>query len=55
VILHWRLDQVKDITIPAPPEAEQIEIRQKIIEYFRLMNQSKCLLEYAERAVEMAI
>ena len=55
VILHWRPDQVKRTAIPILPEETQTEIRQKVIESFNLLRQSKHLLESAKRAVEMAI
>ena len=55
VILHWRPDQVKGTLIPILSKEKQTQIQQKVIESFNLRKQSKCLLEYAKRAVEMAI
>mgnify|MGYP001134071068 CR=1 FL=1 len=55
VILHWRPDQVKRTAIPILPEEKQTQIQQKVTESFNLRKQSKHLLEYAKRAVEMAI
>lgn len=55
VILHWRLDQVKETVIPILTETKQTEIQQKVIESFNLSKQSKHLLECAKRAVEIAI
>lgn len=55
VILHWRLDQVKGTVLPILSEEKQTQIQQKVIESFMLRKQSKRLLEWAKRAVEMAI
>ena len=55
VILHWRPDQVKEIAIPILSKAKQNKIKQKVIESFKLREQSKRLLECAKRAVEIAI
>ena len=55
VILHWRPDQVKGTLIPILSEDKQTQIQQKVIESFNLRKQSKHLLEFSKRAVEMAI
>ncbi len=55
VILHWRPEQVAAILIPILPKDKQREIEQKVAESFRLRERSKELLEYAKRAVEIAI
>ena len=55
IILHWRPEQVKGTIIPLLPQAQQLQIQQKITESFELRKQSKQLLENAKRAVEMAI
>ncbi len=55
VILHWRPDQVAGTVIPTLHEEKQAEIQQKVIESFNLRKHAKDLLEYAKRAVEIAI
>jgi len=55
VILHWRPDQVKQTLIPVLDDKKQQQIQQKVAESFNLRKQSKHLLEYAKRAVEIAI
>ena len=55
VILHWRPDQVAGTVIPILHQEKQAEIEQKVIESFRLRKRAKDLLEYAKRAVEIAI
>ena len=55
VILHWRPEQVKGTVIPILAEDKQIQIRQRVAEAFALRRRSKHLLEYAKRAVEIAI
>ncbi|GAW86475.1 type I restriction enzyme M protein [Bathymodiolus platifrons methanotrophic gill symbiont] len=55
IILHWRPEQVKETIIPILPQAQQLQIQQKITESFELRKQSKQLLENAKRAVEIAI
>ena len=55
VILHWRPDQVARTVIPIPHQEKQTEIQQKVIESFNLRKHAKDLLEWAKRAVEIAI
>ena len=55
VILHWRPEQVKETTIPILPKKTRTEIQQKVVESLNLRKQFKQLLEYAKRAVEIAI
>lgn len=55
IILHWRPDQVKQTVIPILSDTKQTEIQKKVSESFNLRKQSKHLLEYAKKAVEMAI
>lgn len=55
VILHWRPDQVAGTVIPILDREKQSEIEQKVIESFNLRKRAKDLLEYAKRAVEIAI
>ncbi len=55
VILHWRPDQVAGTVIPILHHEKQAEIQQKVVESFSLREQAKDLLEYAKRAVEIAI
>ena len=55
VILHWRPDQVAGTVIPILEKEKQTEIEQKVIESFNLRKRAKELLEYAKRAVEIAI
>lgn len=55
VILHWRPDQVAGTVIPVLHQEKQTEIQQKVIESFNLRKDAKGLLEYAKRAVEIAI
>ncbi|TXL12591.1 type I restriction endonuclease subunit S, partial [Methylococcaceae bacterium HT5] len=43
------------ILLPILPQAQQLQIQQKITESFELRKQSKQLLENAKRAVEIAI
>ena len=55
VILHWRPDQIERVIIPILPRRKQSQIQQKVIKSFNLRKQSKQLLEFAKKAVEMAI
>ena len=55
VILHWRPNQVARTVIPILHQEKQAEIQQKVIESFNLRRHAKDLLEYAKRAVEIAI
>jgi len=48
-------DEFRKIVLPKVIEAKQLEIQQKITESFNLRKQSKHLLEYAKKALEMAI
>ncbi len=48
-------DGFRNIVVPLVNEKIQTEIQKKITESFNLRKQSKHLLEYAKRAVEMAI
>jgi type I restriction enzyme S subunit len=55
VINHWLVDQVKGALIPILPEAVQKDISDKIADSFLKREQSKKLLDFAKRGVEMAI
>ena len=55
VILHWRPDQVAGTVIPILHQEKQTEIERKVIESFNGRKHAKDLLEYAKRAVEIAI
>lgn len=48
-------DDILDFPIPIPPKEKQTEIEQKVLESFNLRTRAKDLLEYAKRAVEIAI
>ena len=55
VILHWRPDQVAGTVIPILHQEKQSEIQHKVLESFNGRKRAKNLLEYAKRAVEIAI
>ncbi len=55
VILHWRPDQVAGTVIPILHQEKQAEIQPKVLESFSIRKRAKDLLEYAKRAVEIAI
>ena len=55
IILHWRPDQVEEIVIPILSNKKQIEIQQKVSDSSNLCDQSKYLLKFSKRAVEIAI
>lgn len=46
---------MKGTVIPTLPKKKQAQIQQKVTESFNLRKQSRRLLEYAKRAVEIAI
>ncbi len=48
-------NEFKKIILPSIPKSKQLEIQNKVTEYFNLRKQSKRLLESAKHAVEMAI
>ncbi|TXL19255.1 hypothetical protein BMR03_15390 [Methylococcaceae bacterium HT2] len=48
-------EDILNLPIPILPQAQQLQIQQKITESFELRKQSKQLLENAKRAVEIAI
>ena len=48
-------DDILDFPIPILFQEKQAEIQQKVIEPFNLRKHAKALLEYAKRAVEIAI
>ena len=48
-------DDILDFPIPLLSEGKQAEIQQKVLESFNLRKHAKDLLEYAKRAVEIAI
>ena len=50
VILHWRPEQIKDVTIPILDKETQLQIKEKITESFKLRKQSKHLLECAKKS-----
>lgn len=52
---HWLVHQVKNALIPILPESIQKEISDKIADSFLKGEQSKKLLDFAKRAVEIAI
>jgi len=55
LIPHWRPDQVAATLMPILSEDKRVEIEQNVSESFNLRNHAKHLLEYAKRAVEIAI
>lgn len=55
IILHWRIDQIKEILVPILNYNIQEEISDKIEQSFELKKQSEQLLELAKTAVEKAI
>lgn len=55
IILHWRVSEIENVTVPIVEYKKQEEIAELIEESFKLKKQSEDLLERAKRAVEMAI
>lgn len=55
VISHWRPDQVKSTLIPILSRERQKEIQQKVKDACNFRKQSELLLDYAKRAIEMAM
>ena len=55
IILHWRPDQVEKIAIPILSDKKQVQIQRKVSESSNLCDQSKYLLKFSKRAVEIAI
>ncbi|MDY0278846.1 MAG: restriction endonuclease subunit S [Acholeplasma sp.] len=55
IILHWRIDQIKNVVVPIIEINKQKEIAKAINESFRLKVQSEQLIEIAKKAVEIAI
>lgn len=55
IIQHWKPSEIANVIIPILDMSIQQEIANKVQESFALRKQSKVLLEYAKKAVEMAI
>ena len=55
IILHWRLDQIRKITVPILSAAAQKRISAEAKKSFRIRRQSQMLLQAAKSAVEIAI
>jgi type I restriction enzyme, S subunit len=55
IILHWRIEEIKNCVIPILNFVQQTQITELVKESFALKTRSQHLLESAKRAVEMAI
>lgn len=55
IIQHWKLSEIENVMIPVLDMDKQEELAEMIQESFILRRQSKQLLEYAKRSVEIAI
>nr|WP_236937662.1 restriction endonuclease subunit S [Flavobacterium coralii] len=55
IILHWRVNEIKNVVVPIIDYEKQKEIARLVEESFNLKQQSEQLLEVAKRAVEIAI
>ena len=55
IIQHWNPSEIEKIVIPILDFEIQTSISEKVQESFALRHQSEKLLEYAKRAVEIAI
>ena len=55
IIVHWRMDDIANVSIPVLPFSIQTTIAEKVQNSFRLRAESKQLLEDAKRLVEEEI
>ena len=55
IIQHWKPSEIENVIIPKLPKAVQNQIAEKVRESFALRKESKCLLDLAKHAVEVAI
>ena len=55
IIQHWKPSEIENVVIPILDMETQKKIAAKVQESFALRRKSKQLLEYAKKAVEMAI
>lgn len=55
VIQHWKPSEIQQVIIPVLDMAEQKKLSQMVQESFSLRRRSEQLLDYAKRAVELAI
>lgn len=55
VIQHWKPSEIQQVIIPVLDLPKQRELSQMVQESFSLRRQSEQLLDYAKRAVELAI
>jgi len=55
IIKHWKPSEIKEVLIPIIDIDKQKEIEEKIIESFKLKNESQKFLDKAKEAVEIAI
>lgn len=55
IILHWRIDEIKNVVVPLVDMAIQQKIAAALQDSFTLKAESERLLEVAKRAVEIAI
>ena len=55
VILHWRLDHIKNTLIPILSKSRQLKIKQIIVKARQLREKSNYLIECAKKAIDIAI
>lgn len=55
IIQHWKPSNIENVIIPIINMSDQIVIAEKVCQSFRTREKSKKLLDYAIKAVEMAI
>ena len=55
VIQHWKPSEIQQVIIPILDMSEQQKLSQMVQQSFFLRRQSEQLLDYAKRAVELAI
>lgn len=55
IIVHWRVSEIENVTIPILPLSLQTSISEKVQESFSLKSESERLLQLAKEAVELAI
>ena len=55
IIQHWKSSEIGQVIIPKLDESIQLQISDKVQKSFKLRAESKCLLNLAKTAVEIAI
>jgi len=55
IIQHWKPSEIENVIVPVLDLDKQVELSEMVQQSIALRHQSKQLLEYAKRAVEMAI